>query len=226
MAGKDDGARGTEQIFEGFGDEGLKVCRGRGWLGGEAGEIGGIDLCGLDVEGNLDPDRTGAAGGGKINGALKVEPDRVGIHHGGGILGDGTDDGGDIHLLDAHLADAGLADKIGPLDLAAEEEAWGGIEPRAGDTGDGIGAAGAGGKKGDADAAGGLGVIFGGDGGGLLVEGADGGQIGCARAEGVIEVHGAAAGQEEEMLHTEVDDELDDVVGEFHGRKAGVICRG
>jgi len=58
-----------------------------------------------------------------------------------------------------------------------------------------------------------LGVILGGDGGGLFVKGAGVLDVARAPAEGVIEVHRAAAREEEDVLHAEIDDELDDVVG-------------
>ena len=56
-----------------------------------------------------------------------------------------------------------------------------GVEPGAGDAGDGVGAAGAGGDHADAEAVGGLGVAFGADGGGLLMRVADGRDAGFRR---------------------------------------------
>ena len=177
---------------------------------------------GLDVEGDVDPDRAGAAVEREIDGFLEVVADVFGDEDRLGVLGDGPDDGADVDLLDAELAHAeglaggGVEHAVGALDLAGEEEGGSGVEPGAGDAGDGVGAAGAGGDHADAEAVGGLGVAFGADGGGLLVRVADRAEAGLG-SEGGVEMHGAAAGDEEDVLDAEVGDELEDVVGELHG---------
>ena len=56
-------------------------------------------------------------------------------------------------------------------------------------------------------------VVLGRDGGGLLVERADGLDVPGASSQGIIEMHRAAAREEEDMLHAQIDDKLDDVVG-------------
>ena len=108
----------------------------------------------------------------------------------------------------------GVEHAVGALDLAGEEERGRRVEPGAGDAGDRVGAAGAGGDQGHAETVGGLGVALGAHGGGLLVRVADGRDSPCG--ERGVEVHGAAAGDEEDVLDALVGDEVEDVVGELH----------
>lgn len=186
--------------------------------GTEGGWIG--DRRGLDVEGDVDPDRAGTAVEGKVDGFFEVVADVEGVEDGDSVLGDGLDDGDDVHFLNAELAHAegaavGREHAIGALDLAGDDEHGSGVKPGTGDSGDGVGAAGAGGDHADAEVVGGLGVAFGADGAGLLVritDGLDGG----LRAERLVKVHGAAAGDEEDVLDALAGDELDDVVRKLH----------
>ena len=60
-----------------------------------------------------------------------------------------------------------------------------------------------------------LGVVFGGDGAGLLVQVANELDV-LATRQRIIEVHGSAARHQEHMLDTELGHEADDVVRELH----------
>ncbi len=156
-----------------------------------------------------------------MGGLFEVVADVGGVEDGDGVLGDGLDDGDDVDLLDAELAHAerlavGGEHAVGAFDLSGEEEDGGGVEPGTGYSGDGVGASGAGGDHADAEVVGDFGVGFGAHGAGLLVGVADG-LDGLFGAERLVEVHGAAAGYEEDVLDALRGDELDDVVGEFHG---------
>ena len=203
----------------------LKVGVGLGGLvlvGIEGAESAGIrDGGGLDVEGDIDPDGAGASVEGEVVGLFELEADVEGVEDGDGVLGDGLDDGDDVDFLDAELAHAeglagdGVEHAVGALDLAGEEEGGGGVEPGSGDPGDGVGASGAGGDEGDSEAVDGFGVGLGAHGGGLLVRVADGGDA-LFGGEGGVEVHGASAGDEEDVLDAVIGDELEDVVGELH----------
>ena len=119
--------------------------------GVEAAQGSFVDRGGLHVERDVDPDRPGAAVHGEVDGLLEVIADVVGLEHDDGVLGDRRDDGNDVDFLDAELAHAerlagdGVEHAVGALDLAGEEEHGGGVEPGAGNAGDGVSAAGAGG---------------------------------------------------------------------------------
>ena len=189
--------------------------------GVEGAECAFFDGRGLDVERDVDPDGAGAAVEGEVDGFFEVVADVGGIENSDGVLGDGGDDGADVDLLNAELAHAerlagkGVEHAVRALDLAGEEEGGGGVEPGSGDSGDGVGAAGAGSDHADTKAVGGFSIAFGADGGGLLVRVADwpnavfGGQRG-------VKVHCAPAGDEEEVSDAEVGNECEDVVGELH----------
>ena len=109
------------------------------------------------------------------------------------------------------MAQAGAGFDIGALHLAGQKEAGGGIEVGSGTAGNGVGAAGAGGDQADAQVVGDAGVGFGSDAGSLLVNFGD--ELDAAlAAERIIQVHRAAAGDEENVLHAPFGDELKYVV--------------
>ena len=112
------------------------------------------------------------------------------------------------------VAHAGLA-----LDLAGDDEHGDGIGPGAEDSVEGVDAAGAGGDVDHAGLSADAGVGFGGHGGRLLVVIAN---VVNARllANGVVEVHGAAAGDQEDVAHAPIRELADDVVGKLHTTSA------
>ena len=115
---------------------------------------------------------------------------------------------------DTESAHAGLT-----LNLAGDDEHGNGIGPGAEDAIERIDAAGTGRNVDDAGAACDAGVGLGGHRGSLLVMIAD---VLDARlvANGVIEVHGSAAGDEKDVAHAPIGELTGDVVGELHGRRS------
>ncbi len=159
----------------GIGDRGFVLGRV------EAAQRAGIwDGGGLHIERDVDPDGAGAAVQREVVSLFELVADVEGIEHDCGVLGDRLDDRHDIDFLHTELAHAErlagdrVEHAVGTLDLAGEEERGGGVKPGAGDAGDGVGAARAGGDERDAEAVDGFGVAFGAHGGGLLVRVADG----------------------------------------------------
>ena len=103
----------------------------------------------------------------------------AGFEDGDGVLGERRHDRDDVDLLHTDLANAhrraiGVEHAIRALDLARDEEGRSGVEPRAGETGDGVRAAGASGQQGKTEMVGRLRIVLSGDGARLLVKVADG----------------------------------------------------
>ena len=78
---------------------------------------------------------------------LQVIADGGGVQHGHGVLGEGFDNGNDVHFLHTELAHAegrsiGGEHAVGPFHLAGDKENGSGIEPGAGKPGDGVSSAG------------------------------------------------------------------------------------
>ena len=127
----------------------------------------------------------------------------------------------DRPLLVTQLAQAGDGDEVQAglaLDLAGEDQHGDGVGEGAEDAIQGVDAAGAGGDVDHSRFAGDAGIAFGGHGAGLLVV-----QIGAAQArvgaEGVVEEHGAAAGNAEHLLDALRHQPVGDLLGDgAHGR--------
>ena len=179
-----------------------------------------VDGGSLHVEGDIDPHRPGAAVERQVNGLFQVVADRCWIQDRHRVFRERPDDGNDIDFLNTELPHTERSavrgeHAVGTLHLAGEKQHRSGIEPGAGHAGDGVGAARAGGHHGHAQVVGGLGVVLGGDGAGLLVRIADGLDV-LALRQRSVEVHGAAAGHQEDVLDSLIGNEANDVIGELH----------
>ena len=192
-----------------------------GWLvlfgRGESGQLGGIDLGRLNIERDIQPHRARTTGRGPMQGFFEMITNSIRLHHGHGVLGDGFDDGYDVDFLRSQLSET-AAFEIGSLDLAGQEQARHGVEPSTRDARDGICAAGAARHHCYAYAAADFRVGLSRNRTGLLVEVAYKLQA-FASAQGLVQVHGAPAGEHEDMLDALVGDEFHYVIREFHGNR-------
>ena len=187
----------------------------------ETSESGFVNWRGLDVEGDVDPDRAGAATHRQVDCFFQVIADVGGLKNCFSVLGDGSDDGTYVNLLHAKLTHAerltcdSVEHAVWAFDLAGDEEHGRGVEPRAGDARDRVGAAGTGGDHADAETIDCFRIAFGTDGRGLLMRVAYGRDV-FFSTQRLIEMHCAAAGDEEDVLDAEVGEELEDVIRELH----------
>jgi hypothetical protein len=215
VADQDDRPLGVRQQPQRLFDGGAEVGR-RGSLSRRRERRQGFRIDGrsLHVERDVDPDRARPAGQGDMHRLFEVAADVGRVHHRLGELGQGRHHRDDVDLLQAHLAHAAVALEVGALGLAGDEQAGRGVEPRAGQAGDGVGPARPGGEEGATQAAAHLGVGFRRHGAGLLVQvrhALDAGMV----EEGIVEVHGPAAGHHEHVADVLSGYELGDVVRQF-----------
>src|SRR5260370_11390193 len=182
---------------------------------------GGIDGSGLDVDRNIKPAGTRTSTLCEMPGALEVISDGKGVvdHH--RVLSDLLDHGDDVSFLVSELAQA--RDALGAhagfaLDLPGNDEHRDGVGPSSEDSVERMDPAGPGGHVDHAGLAADAGVSFGGHRGSLFMVIAN---VLNARllANGVVEVHGAAPGDEEDVAHTPIRELPDDVVRKLHERR-------
>ena len=188
---------------------GIKTTQGRGI----------VERCGLDIERNVDPDRTGASVKCEIERLLHVIADVGGFEDCDGVFGQRRYDRNDVDLLHAYLANAhrraiGVEHAIRAFDLTRDEEGGGGVEPCTGEPGDCVRAAWAGCQQGKAEMVGRLRIILGADGARLLMKITDGNDGGPSQS--FVEMHCAAADDEEGVLDAIIGKKLYDVIGKFH----------
>ena len=219
VAGHQHRTLGFHQQRHGFASLGEKGgfigCFVHGLIGREAGESGRIDGHRLHIERDIEPDGAGAAFVGEVHRFIEMVGDGVGVRDRHRVFGDGLHDVDDADFLIAELAQAGAFLDIRAFYLAGEKQAWRRIQPRAGEAGDGVGGAGAGGDHAHAKPAGDPRIGFRRDGGGLLVQVSDEGDV-FALAQRIVEMHRAAAGDEEDMLYVLFSDALKHIVGKLH----------
>jgi hypothetical protein len=151
-----------------------------------------------------------------VEGLFQVAADGLGVVHRHGVLGDGLDDGDDVHLLYATLAQGAAVEAVWPFGLTGNHQHGHRVDPGAGHRGDGIGGAGAGGDQGHAETrvAGSAGATarFRCDGAALLVVARHWDEALFA-GEGIVEVHRSTAGQQEYVTQTFIGKVLHDPVG-------------
>ncbi len=158
---------------------------------------------------------------GEIDGLLQMVTNLVRIEDRDGVLRNRLNDRDDVYFLHAKLTHAQwptlfVEHAVRPFNLTGKKQRRRRIQPRSGDAGDGVGATRPGCHHTDTQMIGGFRVAFGADGAGLLVRIANRLDRGL-RAERLIQVHGAAAGDQEDVLHTLIGDKTNNVVGKLHG---------
>ncbi len=156
---------------------------------------------------------------------FEIAPDIGGVHHGLGELGQRGDHGDDVDLLQAHLAHAAVALQVGALGLAGDEQAGRRVQPGACQPRDRVGSAGSRSQEGATQPARNLGVGLGGHGAGLLVQVRDRFESRVVE-EGIVEVHGPAAGDHEDVADVLAGYEFGDVVGQLQARLRGTLGQG
>ena len=121
----------------------------------------------------------------------------------------------DLHAELAHTerSSVGGEHAVGAFHLAGEKQQRGGIQPRAGQAGDRVGAAGTGGDHSHTQVVDGFRVVLGCHGRGLLVRIADG-LDGVALRQRGVQVHGAAASHQENVFDSQSGKEAHHVIGE------------
>src|ERR1022692_1758063 len=181
---------------------------------------GWIDGNGLYIHWNVEPARSGASTLSQMPGAFKVISDRERVIDQHRVFRDLLNHRDDVGFLVSELAQAG--DALGAhagftFNLARDDQHRDGIGPRAKHSVQSVDAAGPGGDVDYAGLSADTRIGFGRHGGSLFVMIAD---ILNARfpAYGVVEVHGAAAGNEKDVAHAPIRQLAHDVVGELHAR--------
>jgi hypothetical protein len=220
VAYKDHRPFGTIQCLDGLADllhEGRGIESGRDFARIKRRQMVFIDGRGLHIERDIDPDRAGTAVTRQIDRLFEVIADAGRVQYRNGVFRDGLDDGYDVQFLDAELAHAQRGSirgehAVGPLHLTGNHQHGSGIEPGSRHPGDRIGPARSRGYQGNPEIVGRLGVALGRHGAGLLVGVANGLQ-GAALRQGGVQVHGAAAGHQEDVLHALGGDEAHHVIG-------------
>src|SRR5579864_3506655 len=187
----------------------------------EAGERLRIDWRRLHVDRDIQPHRSGTPGLGKVYRLFEVIPDGLGVENRHRVFRDRFDDRHDIHFLHAHLSHAtrvavGIEHTIGPLHLARNEQAGCRVDPCAGNAGNGIRTAWTAGHQSNPKLVGSLAVILSCDRAGLLMGITDRLDLRPA-AEGFVQMHGASARHQEDVLDSLVGDEADHIVRKLHG---------
>ena len=221
-AGKPDtGAPEHDRAF------GLGQCRrqvGQDLLDRIAADIGLVghqnltdDLGLLYVHGNVDDDRPHAAAGGDRVGLGQFLPKLFGARHLDRIFGDRPHHVDDPGFLKAGLADVGavIGVALALVHLAGDVQAGDRIEIGAGNPGDEVGGAGAGGRHRHADGPVHAPDGVGGHRGRLLVLEADIGQRGVAR-DGIDHDGAGAAGQQEDARAADPGEEFGNVFRAGH----------
>ena len=143
-----DTAAGTDQRLTGAGD-GVHyaldlqfVALGTGLIAADVDFFGVcklFDILILDINGNVDEDGAGTAGGGDVESLLDDAGDVVGVLHQIAVLGEGSHGAGDVHFLE----DIAAQQMAG--DLTGDGHHGDGVHIGRGDAGDEVGCAGTGG---------------------------------------------------------------------------------
>ena len=195
-AGVDDGTLGGQDQLGGLADR-RRVALGHRPVAGqvEVGGLGPVPLHGRlgDVLGHVDQDRSGAAGGGDVEGLGHHPRDVGGIGDQPVVLGDPHGDAGDVALLEGVGADGRGGD------LPGHHHQGDGVHVGVGQGRHDVGGPGAAGHDGHAGPAGDLGVPLGHVARSLLVANED---VPDGRVDDRV-VHGqdGAAGEAEHDLH-------------------------
>ena len=163
----------------------------------------------LDVLGDVDEDRAGAAVGGDVEGLVDGLGELGRVLHQPVVLGAGAGDADGVGLLEGVVADHE------GRDLAGEDDDRDRVHQRVGHAGDGVGGAGAGGDEDDAGLAGGAGVALGGVGRGLLVAHEDVADV-VLLEDRVVDRQHRAAGIAEDGVDALVLQGLNDHLGAGH----------
>ena len=173
----------------------------------------GIYLRRLHIHRDIQPAGAGPAVLREIPGALKVIGDRFRVADEDGVLRDALHHADDVDFLIAELTQvrqaigghAGLA-----LHLSGEDQHRDRVGPRAEDAIQRVDAAGSSGDIQDAWSVRDAGIAFRSHGGRLLMMGADVMEPGGA--DGVVEVHGAAAGDQKNVTRAPLFQSAEDVI--------------
>ena len=189
----------------------------------EADQLVGLDELPLDVDRDVEPARTRAAGLAEIDALLERVADAVRVGQHLRILRHAVDGLRDIELLVAHRTKAGAvllfcpARSVVIADLAGDDQHRDGVEPGTEHTGDGVGAARAGGHAEKRRPVVDAGVALGGHRAGLLVVLVERVHA-LLVAEGVVQVHGTATGHAEVLGDAVCDEGFGNVVRklDFH----------
>ncbi len=176
----------------------------------------GLDRAALDVERNVEPDRARAARFCQMESPLEMVADRLRILHRHGIFRDRLYDGDDVALLDAAASkrQARVADRGRNTGLARENHERLGAHEAAENARHGVGRAGSCRHADRRHAVRDTRVGFRSHGAGLLMV-----IVGACKArmmaEGVIHVHGKAAGHREDVGDPVVRREIRNVIRNF-----------
>ena len=169
----------------------------------EADEIFRLDKRALNIQRDVQPDRTGPSGLHDPEGFLHAEPDPKRVNDHLAVLCHGSDGRADIKFLvsertDPRTAGQGIACSPVIADLAGNDHHGNGIQPRTHHAGDGVGPAGTGGHADCRRTIVDPGIAFRSDGGGLFMM-----VVGDLQprlmAQRVVEMHSAAADHTEGM---------------------------
>jgi len=183
----------------------------------KAGQLVRFDLRPLDVHGDVQQDRAGAAALCQIDRLFQLIADAGRFGHQVGVFGQGLDDTDDIRFLETDLADGTLELVFVGVDLAGDEQTGDRVEPAAADTGDHVQGPRAAGGHGDAQSAVDPGIGLGGKGAGLFVMDGDAVDV-VPVNRGVDQVRDGAADELEDLRDPLLDDKIYDIIREFHER--------
>ena len=150
---------------------------------------------------------------------FQVVTDPGGFQHRHRVLGERLDDGDNVHFLHAKLPHAerrsvGGKHPVGTLDLSGEKQHRCGIQPGACQPRNRIRSTRACCHHGHTQVIGGLGIVLGSHGGGLLVRITNRFDVFALRQR-CVQVHGAAASNQEYVLHSLVRHEAHYIIGEL-----------
>ena len=204
------GSFGVLDFFQNRPDRGVVHRRGQLGviLGGVvAAQLVSLDVAALEVDRDVQPDRAGAARCSQMPRLFQQVANVLGVLQHGGELRHILDGLGDVVLLVAHGAQRrtgvlqGVPGRGVIAHLAGDDEHGDGVQPAAHDTGQRVGAAGAGGHADRRDLIFQPGVGFRRNGAGLLMV-VVGHMQPRVMAQRIVQVHSAAAHDRENIRHT------------------------
>ncbi len=184
------------------------------WVGLAKGDFLGkdrLDAGLLDVLGNVDDDRSGAAGGGELERFFENAGKVFGLQDEVAVFDDRQGHAEEVGFLEGAFADELL------VNLAGDRDQRGAVHVGVGDRGDEVGRAGAAGGHANSRFAGGAGVAFGGEGTALFVAGKNGAKP-VAFRQGLMQLLRGAAGISEYDLYSLPHHAFDGDFGALHFR--------
>ena len=175
-----------------------------------------IDGGALNIEGHVEPDRAGAAIAHFVEGAFQVVANLLRVINGHRVLGDRFDHGHDVHFLYAALAQRPSCQQVGTLHLAGDDEQRDRLDPGSGHRCNDVGGTRTCRDHADAEVFADATPGFGGNATSLFVVAGHRFQA-LLTGQRIVEIHGAATGQQEDVFGAGLGKAVHQVIGNAHG---------